>query len=160
MEIDALVLSQHALLRRWNKEAGGYPLVNVTCLSATLPLVNCSDYYCDNVAIKKEALHQNGGGWGLWSERWMCTDYTTLGNALRRQSIQTPPHSLSKAAGYYCPSSLISVPNQYSSAAVRNLVNQSAASGRRAGGEGRERGASESRDVQQENQKTAPNETP
>lgn len=40
----------------------GYPLVNVTCLSATLPLVNCSDYYCDNVAIKKEAHHQNEGG--------------------------------------------------------------------------------------------------
>lgn len=38
----------------------GYPLVNVTCLSATLPLVNCPDYYCDNVAIKKEAHHENG----------------------------------------------------------------------------------------------------
>lgn len=32
----------------------------MTCLSATLPLVNCSDYYCDNVAIKKGALHQDG----------------------------------------------------------------------------------------------------
>ena len=42
------------------EEAGrGYPLVNVTCLSATLPLVNCPDYYCDNVAIKKET---GGGG--------------------------------------------------------------------------------------------------
>lgn len=32
----------------------------MTCLSATLPLVNCPDYYCDNVAIKKEAHHENG----------------------------------------------------------------------------------------------------
>ena len=39
----------------------------------------------------------------------------------------TPPSSLvssSKAAGYYRPSSLISVPNQYSSAAVKTAVNQ------------------------------------
>lgn len=57
----------------------GYSLVNVTCLSATLPLVNCPDYYCDNVAIKKE--REEWGG--LWSERWMCTDYKTVGNALR-----------------------------------------------------------------------------
>lgn len=104
----------------------GYPLVNVTCLSATLPLVNCPDYYCDNVAIKKEALHQNGRG-GLWSERWMCTDYKAVGNALRWQSILTPPLSSSKAAGYYRPSSLISIPNQYSSAAVKIGVNQHAA---------------------------------
>lgn len=39
----------------------GYPLVNVTWLSATLPVVNFLDYYCNNVAIKKKALHQNKG---------------------------------------------------------------------------------------------------
>lgn len=39
----------------------GYPLVNVTWMSVTLPVVNCPDYYCDNVAIKKKALHQNKG---------------------------------------------------------------------------------------------------
>lgn len=33
----------------------------------------------------------------------------------------------SPTAGYYCPSSLISIPNQYSSAAVKNGVNQHAA---------------------------------
>lgn len=53
----------------------GYPLVNVTCLSATLPLVNCPDYYCDNVAIKKEALHQNGGG-GAYGSRDGCAQIT------------------------------------------------------------------------------------
>lgn len=75
-------------------QGGGYPLVNVTCLSATLPLVNGSDYYCDNVAIKKEALHQNRkcvwGGGGVVSERWMGVDYRAVGNALRLQSIVTP----------------------------------------------------------------------
>lgn len=39
----------------------GYPVVNVTWLSVTLLLVNCPDYYCDNVAFKRKALHQNSG---------------------------------------------------------------------------------------------------
>lgn len=38
-----------------------------------------------------------------------------------------PSVSSSKAAGYYRPSSLISIPNQYSSAAVKIAVNQRAA---------------------------------
>lgn len=55
------------------EEAGrGYPLVNVTCLSATLPLVNCPDYYCDNVAIKKET----GGGGGCDGPRDRCAQIT------------------------------------------------------------------------------------
>lgn len=76
--------------------------------------------------LKRERSIRTGGG-GLWSERWMCTDYKAVGNALRWQSILTPPLSSSKAAGYYRPSSLISIPNQYSSAAVKTGVNQRAA---------------------------------
>lgn len=39
----------------------GYPLVNVTCLSATLLLVNCRDYCCHNVAIKQEEREKGEG---------------------------------------------------------------------------------------------------
>lgn len=74
-----LVCSQHALLRlrrQWKRWVvvfcRGYPLVNGTCLSATLLLVNCPDYYCDNVAIKKEALHQNGRGGLMVREMDVC----------------------------------------------------------------------------------------
>lgn len=40
-------------------------------------------------------------------------------------AIHSAPPS-SEAAGYYSPSSLISIPNQYSSAAVKRGVNQGA----------------------------------
>lgn len=90
--------SQHALLRPPRRRVWvlcrGYPLVNVTCLSATLALVNCPDYYCDNVAIKKRALHQRQRGRGLWAERRMLADYEAVGNALRWSFILTPPRPL------------------------------------------------------------------
>lgn len=93
-----LVRSQHALLRPPRRRVWvlcrGYPLVNVTCLSATLALVNCPDYYCDNVAIKKRALHQRRRGRGLWAERRMLADYEAVGKALRWSFLLTPPRPL------------------------------------------------------------------
>lgn len=40
--------------------------------------------------LKRKRSIRTGGG-GLWSERWMCADYKAVGNALRWQSILTPP---------------------------------------------------------------------
>lgn len=122
----------------------GYPLVNVTCLSATLPLVNCPDYYCDNVAIKKEAHHENGVE-GLMVREMDVHRLQGSGKCIKVAIHSDPPLPLpspssSKAAGYYRPSSLISISNQYSSAAVKIAVNQRAASERSGAQEGKSKG--------------------
>lgn len=55
-------------------------MVNVTWLSATLLVVNCPDYYCDNVAIKRKALHQNSESYGPGDE---CIEITSQGKCIK-----------------------------------------------------------------------------
>lgn len=69
--------------------------------------------------LKRERSIRTEEGRGLWSERWMRADYEAVGNALRWQSILPPPFAvLLQSCKLLRPSSLISVPNQYSSAAI------------------------------------------
>lgn len=98
---------------------GGYPLVNVTCLSATLPLVNCSDYYCDNVAIKQEALRR---GEGLMV-REMDVHRLRGGGECIKVAIHSDPSPPPPII-----TTLISGPDQYACAAAKKDVNQRAAS--------------------------------
>lgn len=81
----------------------GYPLVNVTCLSATLALVNCPDYYCDNVAIKKGALHQNGRGGGLMVREMDVHRLQGSGKCIKVAIHSDPPTVLLQSCGLLPP---------------------------------------------------------
>lgn len=61
-------------------------------------------------------------------------------------AIHPAPPQHTHTAGYYRPSSLISIPNQYASAAVKTAVNQSA--------------AGDTPNVRRKHQRAVPNETP
>lgn len=96
-----LMHSQHALLRQQNKEEEvkkmgcGYSAEVIPWLMWHVCLRPCRLLTARIIIVIMWQLKRKRTmrtGWrGLWSKRWMCTDYKAVGNALRWQSILTPP---------------------------------------------------------------------